>query len=496
MAKSLIASIPYVGNVFWTESKIITLPDDPVPQNLFGRDLPSGVQSGSVLRLSAILGYSFDRPQNTNAIGELRLIDPAGQVNFPTQIIQFTNGVWSGEITFEGSGSSLMLEFSAAGLTSLTGPFELIGGGDLRAPVLETQWNRESQMFYISTAPTTNAPPRLIAVTPTNPSVIVKSIDLPAEASAISVSDNATTAWLVLTNRKFLRIDLTAWTLGPQLDGQGGVRDILLLPGETEKFVAVISGEDDAPAGWQVKLFVAGAQIGAGAALVFPPDTSNPVAELVRGRDSSEVFCSTLTDLFRLELSDGLQPAGQIQLGGAPGTLRYAGGKLYHALGGVIDPETLGVTPRYEVPNSTLAMVPVPELNRVFQFVRELGETRVCSFELTSGKLLTCWVDAMVLHLADPATVVAWDRGFALKTAFGLTVIEPPLIRTGIADLAVQFWARLIKSTWDRLLRGNSRWRTSGRTSLFRQNWSWITLGEPAHAARYCRVKSGASPLA
>jgi hypothetical protein len=401
--------------------------NDPVPTALYVKNDSRTPFVGDAIQLRARLAGNLDIA-NTNAVGQLRLLDPLGLTAFVTQTIQFTNGLWSGTATIYEAAPDLQFEVTAAGLTNSTPLFDVTEGVVLKKSAIDAQWNHATGLFYVSEGPVTNATGKLFAFSPTNALTIVKSLDLPLPATHLTVSDDGSTGWLVLTNRKIVRVDLNNWTLGepfnPSTNAFELVRDIVLLRNETEKFVAVFGSNSGQ---WRIQLFTNG--VPSGAVVKFSASSFDG-AELVAGGDASELFCQTRDVLYRLVVDAlGVRVQKQIQFWGSPPRpFIYAQGRLYSRGGMVLDAQTLELLLNYDAERTSFAVLPFPELNRALQ--------------ITPGSALTFNAATGEILADTPARVSAftlgWNEGLAAFLPNEIAVSRFPM-SSGNADLALKF---------------------------------------------------------
>lgn len=402
--------------------------NDPIPTTLYFENDTRAPFVGDAIQLKARLAGKF-YTANTNAVGELRLLDPLGLTAFAPQTIQFTNGQWNGTVVINKAAPDLQFEVTAAGLTASSGVFDVTDGAILNKRAIAAEWNHATGLFYVSEGPVTNTTGKLFAFSPTNATSIANSLDLPLPATHLTVSDDGSTAWLVLTNRKFLRVNLNNWTFGDALNPSTNafelVRDIALLRNETDKFVAVIGPYYSGPS--RIQLFTNG--VPTGAVVKFSSSIFDEI-QLIAGADATEMFCQGRDLFYRLVVDSlGVRVQKQIQFSSwGPRPFTYAQGRLYSRAGLVLDAQTLDIVLKYDLERSSMAVLPFPEINRVFQ----IYPGGVSTFNAATGEILSD------VAARPSGFTLAWDDGMAVFNATNIFVTPLPMM-SGNADLALKF---------------------------------------------------------
>ena len=422
---------------FTLDQWIVALPSTPNIAGLIPEFTPWSVFSGESVPMTATLGDSGGIRQYTNVTGEIRLVGPAG-VSFTPRPIHFTNGFWAGEVAVTGFGTDAQFEISAAGFTNRSMKFNVVKGGVRSMAALDMAWHSRSNVLIVSEGPATNAVGRLVAVDPLNPDQVVKAVDLPAPATAISLSEDESIAWLVLANARFQKVDLLQWTLAESAPVSTNAvlraRDILVLPGANDKFVAVVGPASNQPELSHVQLFVNGiANTNTASISNFGPIAN---IDLVRGRDASEFLLQQPGGAARYMVGAGITRGANAPLGGAPLNTVYADGFIYNGTAGVVDPTTLAIDNRFGFVTYLGKLVfPFPELSRLYT----LYQSEVAVHDLLSGERLGATSINGLFDGSGLSKAIRTSNGFAFITNEGVVSFAFPLIEQTRPDVAVNF---------------------------------------------------------
>lgn len=425
-----------------TETNFSVLPNTPLIDSITIGFYRSAVFSGETLPLEATLADFLGTPQYTNVLGELRLIDPSGTIPFATQAIRFTNGFWSGSVTLNGSGAGLQFQFSAAGFTNSSLKFDLLEGGIAPIDALDMAWHARSNQFLVCEGPLTNATGRLLALAPPNTN-IVKSLNLPAPASGISISEDGSTAWLILNNARFQKVDLIQWSLAESFPVSTNAaliaRDLLVLPGGADKFVAIVGPNSNQPSLSVVQLFENG--IGnTNTAPCLGSGGSLSAVDLIRGRNALEFFSQGSGGLGRYTVDTEVHLAGEAPVGGdgpfGEYNTVYADGFLYNSNAGRVDPETLEIENPYNFFYTSSGKVyPFPGISRLFK----ISQGNVKAYDIVSGEQVATTSMSGLILVGTIVKSESWTRGFAYLMNYGVVFMTSPFVEPTRPDLEIVF---------------------------------------------------------
>lgn len=415
---------------------IITAKNDPNIQGLWMK-LENGSTHfvGGAVELGAVLGVSYDWPQNTNAVGELRLIDRSGQHDFAPREIQFTNGVWSGSFAFDHAGTGLIWEITAAGFTKQSLAFDVVPGASLVMKSLDIAHHASGNLLLVSEGPVTNAAGRLLGLSTLDFKAPLKSINLPTPAHSISVGEDGA-AWLAMTSQRAQKVDLAAWTLGDSIPVSQNPADVLLevLALGAGQCAAVVAPSSRLGSQTRITLFVDGV-----VAFSRPIPQPNQLWEvrfvqLFRGRSETEFFLLTDQKISRYDFSGGTLAVQEGDFA-ASSEAHFGNDTIYYPSGWTLDAGTFAAS---EPPSpqffGVAALMPIPGSSRL------LG---VSGDELilygNDRRRLASMPLGGIAGQHSPLQALCWTNGVAVRTAERVLLLNPPLISTGRADLELRF---------------------------------------------------------
>ncbi len=396
------------------------------------------VFSGQPLAVDGNLVGVGGSTQRTNVAGQLGLLATASVATFASEVnpIQFTNGIWSDEVVLQGEGLGLQIKVSAAGFETNSRPFDLLQGRDVPFDLSDAAWHGASGMFLVAEPAGSNSPPRLTEIDPST-GLRGRSLDLPSPVRRIALSDDGQVAWLASTQNTLQRIDLGAWRVDQEFllspgSATSEARDLVVLPGEPERVVALVNLDNT---GWQVMLFDHG--VASTNAVTLPGDLTY-LSICVRP-DASEVFCQWNGTVGRFFISSSgvtLEQSTDVTWSTAQApNLVVSHGLLFVGSGEVFVADTLEAVAPFAVPQ--MVGLPIPEQNVVL-FVQ--SPTTLNAYDLTTrewrGSQHLIGVAATVPQA--PLRLLRWgERGLAAFTAPGANIVffQSPLLTTSLPDL-------------------------------------------------------------
>lgn len=401
--------------------------------------LPNAVLSGQPFTLRATLLTPSYQPYHGDLPGTLQLeaSPTVAQLAPGTESIQFTDGVWEGEITIFGEALGLDLRVSVGSESLVTYPFDLLSGMDHQLAFADVQWWPGGDCFLVVETPE-GEPERLIELAPLT-GARGRSLDLPHPANLLALSDDGTTAWLTAPDNSLMSVDLANWQLTRTFplvpdkpDARAGA--LLVLSGAPDQVVAAV-----APNGWgdpyQLQLYSGGELLPD----IVPLKVTGRPLILIRGRTSGEAFCHVWGTIRRCQsTTTGLTVGLQHSLNNTY-SLDLTGERLITGDGQTADPETLDATDPYPIPmgwESTGCLTPG---RAWFGSIDWNGWIRF--FDLNSQEeVASQWTPGIGL----PERLVPWgERGLAVvDTRTGkLQVFESPVLQSAAADLEVSIEA-------------------------------------------------------
>ena len=163
--------------------------------------------AGRPIPLTARLAGMGGVAQRTNTTGILRVADAGGVASYLPREIQFTNGIWSGEVVVAEPAGAVHFEVESGEFSARTEVFDVLAGSELSIVPLAAVWDDHTGTFLVSEGPAESEAGRLLAVDPATGEVL-RSVALPKPGLRLAVNDDGTTAWLVSATGTLQRVDL------------------------------------------------------------------------------------------------------------------------------------------------------------------------------------------------------------------------------------------------------------------------------------------------
>lgn len=306
---------------------------------------PGVVFAGQPFRFEVLATAGDGGVQRTNFTGELVLsVDPTvARLSPESRALVFSNGVFAGPITVEGTALGATFRIRAGGVEFQTRPFDIVPGLTRSGPYLDMAVIPESRTLLLSTGTETNRTGRLEEMDPQT-GAILRYLELPHPITRLAVSDNGDVAWLTTTHSALQRIDLEAWKAGPEIPVAASWTPtaISVLPGGTERVLALLSPVE---AGLESPRLVAyDSGIALSQRVTIASGWTQP--RLVPGRSSEEAFVGTLSELYRVRVD--AQGVTLLEQTASPGdytrhsNLVQFGDQLLHGDGTLRSADTLG----------------------------------------------------------------------------------------------------------------------------------------------------------
>lgn len=365
--------------------------------------------------------------QQYNGLGTLGLGDRAKASVAPLQPIQFTNGIWSGNLVFSGEGLSLPLTLSAAGTNSTPQRVDVLQGSLLSRPVLDLACTPGSSKI-LALAPPTNTTPALLMEVDATTGATNRVLALPRRANRIALSDDGAVAWLASSTGTLQRVDVAAW----QFDREVGLSslaasprplDVIVLPGSRDRVVVIVAGVGSTTN--KIALLDGGTLVGK----TVPLSGSSFNISLLPGRNDTEAFSQTYSSLSRYTLgAEGVTLAATTNLLDSSNicpNLSLSGNRLYHGNGAVFQADDLSRVQAEFLPDG-LALANDARQIELF-LVAQTTDVQVRAFDSWA----TLPGHGLPYRPAKGSRVVRWgSRGLAYiaETSAKLVMLESPLL--------------------------------------------------------------------